>query len=92
MRFIKDKIEFHNKEFDKLTLEQKNLTAMMDNLYIDKLKGRITERYDRFYSIDAQQINRYYLFALSSYKKQKIIIILLQNTYWSLLTVLMNYL
>lgn len=44
------KIETHNREFEKITLEQKNLTAMMDNLYMDKLKGRITEsEYDRFY-------------------------------------------
>jgi DNA invertase Pin-like site-specific DNA recombinase len=46
----KDKIEFHNKEFDKLTNEHKTLTKMMDNLYLDKLKGRITDsEYDRFY-------------------------------------------
>jgi site-specific DNA recombinase len=45
-----NKIEFHNKEFDKLTREQKNLTTMLDNLYLDRLKGRITENdYDRFY-------------------------------------------
>lgn len=44
------KIDFHNKEFDKLTSEQKVLTKMMDNLYVDKLKGRITDsEYDRFY-------------------------------------------
>lgn len=45
-----DKIEFHNKNFDRLTSEQKSLTKMMDNLYLDKLKGRITEsEYDKFY-------------------------------------------
>ncbi len=45
-----DKIAFHNKEFDKLTDEHKDLTKMLDNLYMDKLKGRITESdYDRFY-------------------------------------------
>lgn len=45
-----EKIEFHNKTFDKLISEQKNLTKMLDNLYFDKLKGRITESdYDRFY-------------------------------------------
>ena len=45
-----NKMDFHNKQFDKLTREQKDLTKMMDNLYIDKLKGRITEDdYDRFY-------------------------------------------
>lgn len=45
-----DKIDFHNREFDKTTREQKTLTKMMDNLYLDKLKGSITEtEYDRFY-------------------------------------------
>lgn len=45
-----DKIDFHNKEHDKLIREQKMSTKMMDNLYMDKLKGRITEReYDKFY-------------------------------------------
>ncbi len=55
----KDKIDFHNKEFDKLTTEQKTLTKMIDNLYIDKLKGRITESdYDRFYqSLKDQSID-----------------------------------
>ncbi len=44
------KIEFQNKQFDELTKEQRNLTKMMDNLYLDKLKGRITESaYDKFY-------------------------------------------
>jgi hypothetical protein len=46
----KQKIEFHNTQFDKLMLEQKDLTKMMDNLYFDKLKGRISdEQYDKFY-------------------------------------------
>jgi site-specific DNA recombinase len=45
-----DKIEFHNKEFDKLVQEQKITTKMLDNLYLDKLKGRITDSdYDKFY-------------------------------------------
>ena len=45
------KVETHNREFENITLEQKNLTTMMDNLYMDKLKGRITEsEYDRFYT------------------------------------------
>ena len=44
------KISFHNSQFDKLTKEQKELTRMMDNLYLDKLKGKIgDEQYDRFY-------------------------------------------
>ncbi len=45
-----NKIDFHNKEYEKITKEQKNVTKMMDNLYLDKLRGRITEsEYDRFY-------------------------------------------
>jgi len=45
-----NKIDFHNKEFDKITREQKNVTKMLDNLYMDKLSGSITEaQYDRFY-------------------------------------------
>lgn len=44
-----DKIDFHNRDLDKLTREQKNITKMMDNLYMDKLKGSITDKeYDRF--------------------------------------------
>ena len=44
------KIEFHNQHYESLTNEQKTLTRMMDNLYLDKLKGRITEsEYDKFY-------------------------------------------
>lgn len=44
------KIEFHSMQFDRLTKEQKEITRMMDNLYMDKLKGCITESdYDRFY-------------------------------------------
>lgn len=46
----KNKIEFHNSQFDNLTKEQKQLTRMMDNLYLDKLKGKISdEQYDKFY-------------------------------------------
>ena len=46
----RDKINFHNAEFDKLTADKKMVTKMMDNLYFDKIKGRITESdYDRFY-------------------------------------------
>ena len=33
-----------------LVKEHKDIMTMMDNLYLDKLKGRITEDdYDRFY-------------------------------------------
>ncbi|MFA6066439.1 MAG: recombinase family protein [Candidatus Babeliaceae bacterium] len=53
-----DKIEFHNKHFDELTKKQKELTTMMDRLYLDKLKGRITdEHYDRFYLNLRDQMN-----------------------------------
>ena len=46
-----EKIAFHNKHHDELTKEQKKLTRMMDNLYLDKLKGSITENdYDKFYT------------------------------------------
>jgi len=46
-----DKIEFHNKHYNKLINQQQQITKMMDNLYLDKLKGRITEsEYDKFYT------------------------------------------
>ncbi|MFZ5954157.1 MAG: recombinase family protein [Candidatus Dependentiae bacterium] len=52
-----EKIEFYNKEFDKLTREQKSTTTMLDNLYLDKLRGRITEsEYDRFYQSLRQEL------------------------------------
>ena len=52
----KDKMEFHNQQFDTFTAEQKSLTKMMDNLYMDKLKGRITdEQYDKYYQSLHQQ-------------------------------------
>ncbi len=45
-----DKIKFHNTHFDKLMNEQKMATRMMDELYLDKLRGNITQdRYDRVY-------------------------------------------
>src|SRR5688572_3909880 len=51
-----NKIDFHNKQFDRLTKEQKDITKMMDTLYLDKLKGRITESdYDRFYQRFCEQ-------------------------------------
>jgi len=52
-----EKINFHNQEFGKLTQEHKSLTTMMDNLYLDKLKGRITDaHYDKFYQSFRDQI------------------------------------
>jgi len=45
-----NKMEFHNSQFNKLTKKQQELTNMMDNLYLDKLKGRIDEdRFDKFH-------------------------------------------
>ena len=44
------KIEFHDNHQKELNKEHSILTTMMDNLYMDKLKGKITEEdYDRFY-------------------------------------------
>ena len=55
------KIEFHNNQLAKLTKKQKELTKMMDNLYLEKLKGKIDdEQYDRFHSsfiIEKDEIN-----------------------------------
>ena len=46
-----NKMAFQNKQFDELTKEQKNITLMIDNLYLDKLKGKISEeRYDSIYA------------------------------------------
>lgn len=46
----------HNHQFDECSKEQKFLTKMMDNVYMDKLKGKITdEQYDRFYQSLHQQ-------------------------------------
>jgi len=45
-----DKVAFHSAQLDKLTTEHKSITRMMDNLYLDKLKGRITESdYDKYF-------------------------------------------
>lgn len=52
-----DKMDFHNQQYDKLTKEHKTLTTMMDNLYLDRLKGRITEsEHDRFYQSFREQL------------------------------------
>ena len=46
----KGKMDFQNKQFDELTKDRKMTTTMMDNLYTDRLKGRITEEgYDKFF-------------------------------------------
>ncbi len=36
-------MDFHNQQYEELTKKQKALTTMKDNLYLDKLKGRITD-------------------------------------------------
>ncbi|MCK5632910.1 recombinase family protein [bacterium] len=47
-----NKMEFHNSQFNKLTKKQKELTKMMDNLYLDKLKGKIDEKkFDSFHEL-----------------------------------------
>lgn len=52
----KHKVEFHNTQLKSLTQEQQSLTKMMDNLYLDKLKGSITENeYDRFFQKFCEQ-------------------------------------
>lgn len=44
------KVNFYAKHHGALLAEQKEVTKMIDNLYFDKLKGRITESaYDNFY-------------------------------------------
>jgi len=53
-----NKIEFHNAQFDVLTKKNKELTAMIDNLYLDKLRGRIDDaQYDRYYNSLRSQID-----------------------------------
>ncbi len=52
------KMEFQNKQFEKLTKERATITNMMDNLYLDKLKGRITDdEYDKFYDSFREQLS-----------------------------------
>lgn len=44
------KIEFQKKHRNELNKEQQSLTAMLDNLYMDKLRGKISDdRYDQFH-------------------------------------------
>lgn len=53
----KHKVEFQTKQFSELTNQQKSLTKMMNNLYLDKLKGKITESaYDKFYQSFRDQL------------------------------------
>lgn len=52
------RIDFQNQELGKLQKDQKTLNQMLDNLYLDKLKGRITDsEYDRFYQSLNNQLN-----------------------------------
>ena len=52
-----NKMEFQGQQYDNLTKEQKTINKMMDNLYLDKLKGRITDsEYDRFYQSFREQL------------------------------------
>lgn len=45
------KVDFHKQHLTKLSKEHEELTRMLDNLYLDKLKGSITESaYDKFYT------------------------------------------
>ncbi len=51
------KVEFQTKVFDELAREHKMVTKMTDNLYLDKLKGRISEeQYDRLYADFKDQV------------------------------------
>lgn len=52
-----DKAAFREQELKKLTREQKELSLVLDNLYVDKLKVRITEEeYTKFYQSFRQQL------------------------------------
>lgn len=54
----KNKVEFHNEHFDKLNAEHKEANKMMDNLYLDKLKNKISEeQYNKFYQKLSEQIS-----------------------------------
>ncbi len=47
----KTKTEFYDKHLNELKRKQKENNTMLDNLYLDKLKRRITEeQYDKFYT------------------------------------------
>lgn len=52
------KMDFQNEQFNKLTKERTVTTNMIDNLYLDKLKRRITDdEYDRFYQSFREQLS-----------------------------------
>lgn len=53
-----DKMEFHTRHFNQLTKDHAETTRMLDNLYLDKLKGRITEAdYNKFYEPLREQVS-----------------------------------
>lgn len=86
-----NKIEFHNREFDKLTNEQKTLTKMMDNLYLDKLKDA-SATVNMTATLNPLKIRgQTSTSGWHDSKKPKIITILLQNIYWNWLIVPTNY-
>jgi site-specific DNA recombinase len=50
---------FYAREFNQAAGEQKRVTKMMDNLYMDKLQGSITENvYDKFYTQLKEQLTK----------------------------------
>lgn len=54
----KGKMDFQNLQFEKLNKERKETTSMIVNLYMDKLKGSITnDDYDRFYERFREKIS-----------------------------------
>lgn len=52
------KVEFHNQQQKELNKEHSMLTTMMDNLFMEKLKGRVNDGdYDRFYQKFRDQLD-----------------------------------
>ena len=52
------KVEFQKEQYNKLTREHKELDKMLSNLYMDKLKGRITDNeYDKYYETFRNQLS-----------------------------------
>lgn len=51
------KIDFRDKEYNKLTLEHEKFSKRLEILYLDRLDGRITDaEYDKFYQSTRDQI------------------------------------
>lgn len=54
----KDKMDFREKQHKQLDQEHEKTTKMIENLYMDKLSGRITEsEYDKYYQILRDKIS-----------------------------------